>query len=323
MRSITRNVAIAAAISATFAAGYYSAPRVQAVVQDTKSTLAMAIPAGAPQKLPATRTSDALDLPARLPQDTTLRGEWIQNSVPHDRAGAQALARKAFDDFSKHIQNVEAVGYNSPNEYIYFLPSHYSGVPGMCEATVISVDDRLGGRINSRELYLVIGRFESPPVVVDKNKPEYETYKRWENAIKANCAARDASSNWFTIDTKSPFIGDSGMESPKVFDGVIAAARTKGSLPFKLSCDSLGRITHFCDDPRKSLAAVDPKDINSISTQVFIHNWVGYETAIIETHGNPYVRAVISRTSPMVPGKSIVWTVTDVDIEDQMQPIVG
>jgi hypothetical protein len=322
MRTVTRYAAITVVVIAAFAVGYNTAPQVHAAAQSAKALIVRTIPADANQELPATRTTYALDPPLRLRSKPATDEVVMSKDVPLNRAGAQALARKTFEDFSKYVQNYEAGGYFSPHPNLYFLPSHYSGTPGICEATGISVDARPDGAIMSQNYYRIVGGFKSPPVVINKAKPGYEAYKRWEDEIKSNCEARDASSDWFTMGSQFQYHGNSYMDSPQVFDGVVAAARANGLLPFKLSCDSQFDSSHFCDDPRKSLAALNPGDIASISTRDDIDDKIEQETTIIETHGNPYVWAQVRRTSPWVPGGRIMWTVTDVEIHHQMQPII-
>jgi hypothetical protein len=184
----------AATVTIAVGLGYMQAPPIRAVKSDA---------------LPATRTTDVLDSPPVL--QSSMHVGTARDIAPNDQAGAQARARRTFADFAKNIRNLDAGGYNIPHPSLYFLPSHYSGMPGLCEATAITMDGRPNDSISSQRYFLVVGAFSSPPPVLDEAEPGYGAYKNYEDGITANCAARIASADWFTYEPSTDIDGQNPL----------------------------------------------------------------------------------------------------------------
>lgn len=265
-------------------------------------------------ELPTTRMSGALDPP---PAAGSTPADTPPEHITHDRAAAQTLAQRAFTGFTKYVRNFQAGSNSRPNPNLYFLSSRYSGQPGLCEATAISLDDYPNGEIRSQHYYLVVGAFTAPPYVSEASKPGYAAYKSYQDNITANCAARYGSTDWFTM--KDPYNNDyAAWNGARLIDGLVAAARRSGALPFKLICKPAQVDPHLCDDPRKSLATVDPKEIARLSGTNAIYDEANHLETIAEMKGDPFDQIVIHRVEPFLSSGD---RITDVVISKRWRPI--
>jgi hypothetical protein len=275
-------------------------------------------------KLPSTRNSAQLDpIPKLSPWRTTPSSPGMlagvpATSAPRTRAGAQQLARNSLTNFSRFVQNFEAGTENSPWPDTFYLTPDYSGYPGLCSTMAMTVLSRPDGYVAMQPRFLVVGSFSSPKVAIDRKDPAQPAYKAWEDTIKANCRAREADHNWFTVTGQ----GFEAGEVARTVDGVVAAARGSGGLPFKLDCgveNEADRI--FCAEARKKLGKLDPRTIASARLNSAVYEGILHREMVVSMQGDPYVVITVREESP-VPG-TIVWTLKYVGLREEMQPIIN
>jgi len=274
-------------------------------------------------RLPSTRSTTVLDSPPAPEKIPVSSPNAVVIDIPRTRTAAQELARERFIRFSQSIQNFQIGGYGRPNPDLFFLPSHYSGWSGLCRATAVEIGSPAYGAIRSQPRFLVVGGLDEYPGSSVKGKPGYGAYKAWEDEIERNCAARDASTSWFTVDGEETSSGVRAWQGARLADGVIAAARAPGALSFPINCGrSWDPQRSFCANPRRSLALLDPGKIASIKISETIYNGIDHRDTVISTQGNPIVEITIREESPGRPGDKADLVIKNVAIAQQAQPII-
>lgn len=147
-------------------------------------------------------------------------------------------------------------------KFLSFYPEATVGPgPGLCRSRVYvpydSEDKTNPSRIKGRwaeDVYTVAGSVAPLP---EPSPPGY--VKR----LQAACRARRDMGLWYSSSPRQAYAG------ARLADAVVASARSKGALPFKLDCRPFptgsGRTSRCADDVRSILAEADPRAIVQVT----------------------------------------------------------
>lgn len=199
----------------------------------------------------------------------------LDRPARREGATAQALAQERFDALVKTIRNFEGSDVNPIG--IYYTVPRYSGYPGLCAAEAFSIDLRERPALRARTVYRLVGSTDAPKSGFDP--AQNIALNEYTTRATANCAARIASFDWFEGEN-----AQHSWNAVHLYDGLIAAARARRPLIFELRCAGFEPGSAVCANPRSTLAALDPRDIVTLTIESHVQEGALRRLTLIRPH---------------------------------------
>jgi hypothetical protein len=271
----------------------------------------------------ATRSLTYSSPPGQVDRPVIRRNLQQQDGMEKALTGgeAQALAIKLFGRFAPLIQNFEPAGFSDGTGSRFYTSPHASGFPGICSAERLAIepDEYHSEHLAHRRVFRVVGS-------LDRNLMFDDGYQQ---RMAASCASIDPSRAWFTARFQVVHHADpenAGDERSAAWDGArsidlaITAARAPDQLPFVIDCDK-ENVGDGCNDPKKLLGSVDPREIAWLWREREIAFPLCRETTVVEmlpqgSSARKYVITTIEEERNCGPEKTLHFAMTRVSISE-------